>query len=121
VLPDLILLDNKMPGPTGYLVCQKLRSMYPHSELAIIIVSVRVDEGDAVQVGTLRSEAAPPGPLSSATLCCKGFSSMAMLAGGLPELQAARGVLETHTLPDLLNHTVESAFRKGCAGDAHFA
>ncbi|KAF5839072.1 hypothetical protein DUNSADRAFT_1689 [Dunaliella salina] len=49
VLPDLLLLDNKMPGPTGFLVCQKLRATYPLSQLAIIMVSVRVEEGDAVQ------------------------------------------------------------------------
>ena len=47
-LPDLILLDVMMPGMSGYEVCGKIREMFPHAPLPIIMISAKTTEQNIV-------------------------------------------------------------------------
>ena len=38
-VPDLIILDLRMPGMTGYELCVQLRSLYDRTQLPIIILT----------------------------------------------------------------------------------
>lgn len=48
-LPDLILLDIMMPGMNGLEVCQKIRTMYNHKEIPIIMVSAKQEDMTVVE------------------------------------------------------------------------
>ncbi len=49
ILPDLILLDIRMPGMDGYEVCRRLRREERTRAIPIIFISVLEDEGDKVK------------------------------------------------------------------------
>ncbi|MEW5309073.1 MAG: hypothetical protein WDW38_000984 [Sanguina aurantia] len=48
-LPDVILLDCMMPGMDGYAVLAKVRSMFTHTYIPVIMVSAQAEEGHVVQ------------------------------------------------------------------------
>jgi DNA-binding response OmpR family regulator len=50
VLPDLVVLDVMMPGMSGIDVCRELRGDRSTSDLPIILLTARAQEGD-VEVG----------------------------------------------------------------------
>jgi DNA-binding response OmpR family regulator len=50
VLPDLVVLDVMMPGMSGIDVCRELRGDRNTSDLPIILLTARAQEGD-VEVG----------------------------------------------------------------------
>jgi two-component system phosphate regulon response regulator PhoB len=47
--PDLILLDVMLPGVDGMTVCQKLRSDPKTSEIAIMMLTAKSEEGDVIR------------------------------------------------------------------------
>ena len=49
VLPDLILLDIRMPGMDGYEVCRRLKAEERTRAIPIIFISILEDEADKVQ------------------------------------------------------------------------
>ncbi len=48
-LPDLILLDIRMPGMDGYEVCRRLKADGRTRSIPIIFISILEDEGDKVK------------------------------------------------------------------------
>src|SRR5512147_2028907 len=48
-LPDLILLDIRMPGMDGYEVCRRLKADERTREVPIIFISILADERDKVE------------------------------------------------------------------------
>ena len=49
ILPDIILLDIKMPGMDGYEVCRRLKTDERTSSIPIIFISILEDERDKVK------------------------------------------------------------------------
>src|SRR5512137_2750661 len=49
ILPDLILLDIRMPGMDGYEVCRRLKAAERTRSIPIIFISILEDERDKVQ------------------------------------------------------------------------
>ncbi len=49
ILPDLILLDIKMPGMDGYEVCRKLKSIPETKEIPVIFLTAANDAEDVVK------------------------------------------------------------------------
>jgi DNA-binding response OmpR family regulator len=49
ILPDLILLDIKMPGVDGYEVCRRLKADERTRTIPIIFISILEDEGEKVK------------------------------------------------------------------------
>jgi PAS domain S-box-containing protein len=49
ILPDLILLDIKMPGMDGFEVCRRLKADQRTASIPIIFISILEDEGDKVK------------------------------------------------------------------------
>ncbi|MBT6615803.1 MAG: response regulator, partial [Deltaproteobacteria bacterium] len=47
-LPDLILLDIKMPGMDGYTVCKKLKASERTEEIPVIFISALSDVNDII-------------------------------------------------------------------------
>jgi DNA-binding response OmpR family regulator len=47
--PDIILLDNMMPGMNGYEVCRRLRQLYTSEQVKIIMVSARAMESECLE------------------------------------------------------------------------
>ncbi|MEW5298288.1 MAG: hypothetical protein WDW36_001429 [Sanguina aurantia] len=48
-LPDVILLDCMMPGMDGYEVLARVRAMFTHTYIPVIMVSAQAEEGHVVQ------------------------------------------------------------------------
>lgn len=46
---DLVVLDIMMPGMSGYEVCQKLRKVYPPSDLPVVLLTAKDRVGDLVE------------------------------------------------------------------------
>lgn len=46
---DLIVLDIMMPGMSGYEVCQKLRKIYPQSDLPVVMLTAKDRVNDLVE------------------------------------------------------------------------
>jgi two-component system sensor histidine kinase ChiS len=46
---DLILLDIMMPKMSGYEVCQKIREIYPASELPVVMLTAKTQVSDVVE------------------------------------------------------------------------
>jgi DNA-binding response OmpR family regulator len=47
--PDIILLDNMMPGMNGYEICRRLRQRYTSEQVKIIMVSARAMESECLE------------------------------------------------------------------------
>ena len=48
-LPDIVLLDVRMPGMSGYEVCKRLRLMFPDCFIPVIMVSAQTSEEEIVE------------------------------------------------------------------------
>jgi CheY-like chemotaxis protein len=48
-LPDIVLLDVRMPGMSGYDVCKSLRRMFPDCFIPVIMVSAQTSEEEIVE------------------------------------------------------------------------
>ena len=46
--PDLVLLDIMMPGMSGYEVCEKLREIYPASQLPVLMLTAKNQVSDLI-------------------------------------------------------------------------
>ncbi|MFH1283539.1 MAG: response regulator transcription factor [bacterium] len=70
-MPDIIILDLKLPGMDGLEICKKLKSDQTYSQVPIIILSTKSEESDKVVGLELGADDYMSKPFSSAELIAR--------------------------------------------------
>ncbi|MFH2075095.1 MAG: response regulator, partial [Pseudomonadota bacterium] len=93
-LPDLILLDIKMPGTDGYEVCRRLKADDQTRSIPIIFISVLENERDKVEAFQAGSVDYITKPIRSEEVLARVNTHLALRHAQL-ELEARNAELET--------------------------
>src|SRR4051812_47369818 len=71
LLPDIILVDYRLPGLDGYEICRQLKSFGPTRNIPVIMITGRNSESDIVTALELGAEDFLSKPFSNKILIAK--------------------------------------------------